>query len=84
MAIIHFAVGRTDEHSGHLAERDSDSIWCNENPSGWTYQDITGAHGDVLYEGPSKEEAQSALDKWLECDAEAKGTYCYTHNRIQS
>ena len=71
--IIFFAVGDVAEHSGHLARVDADYEWTYQ-------QDVTGAHGTVLYEGRSAAEAQRALDAWLVCDATENGTYCYTHN----
>ena len=45
-----FAVGDAAAHSGYLEERNTDDGWCNENPQGWTYQDVCGAHGHILAE----------------------------------
>lgn len=71
-AKIHFAVGDIAAHDGHLS-----SVRAEDD---WRYQEITGAHGTILYEGPSREQARRALDEWLECDAPKTGAYCYTHN----
>jgi len=75
-----FAVGDAAAHSGYLEERNTDDGWCNENPQGWTYQDVCGAHGHILAECDTREEAQAELDSFLECDSIENGTYCYTHN----
>lgn len=77
MEITHFAVGNTGEHSGFTATRQGPAFPAE---GGWTFQDVIGAHGHILYEGPSAEEAQEALDKFLVCTAPADGAYCYTHN----
>jgi hypothetical protein len=50
--------------------------------SGWTYQDATGPHGCVLYDGPSEAEARRVLNEFLRCDAPEKGAYCCSHNPI--
>lgn len=69
---VHFAIGDIAAHEGHLASRRVDDDW--------RYQELTGSHGTVLYEGASYFAACRALDKWLECDAEETGAYCYAHN----
>lgn len=71
-ATIFFAVGDVGAHDGYVTARVGPA-W--PVPGGWTYQDITGAHGTVLYEGTTREEAQRELDAWLVCDDE----HCYTH-----
>jgi len=72
-APIWFAVGNIAAHEGHVTSVSGED---------WTYQrDVTGAHGTVLYEGPSESEARSVLSEWLKCDAVEKGEYCYAHNR---
>ena len=78
------AVGDVGEHSGYVATMRG-PIWP-EGPgqTGWTYQDATGPHGCVLYEGPSEAEAQRELDEFLRCPAAEAGEYCYSHNPIRS
>lgn len=76
------AVGNTGAHSGYIEKMDADDIWCNENPHGWTYQHVCGSHGHIIAECDTREEAQSALDAFLECDSVEKGRYCYTHNPV--
>ena len=78
--LIHFAVGDIAAHEGFTTKRHADDVWTPENESGWTYQEVTGAHGRVLYEGPSEEKARAELDAWLVCDAPSSGAYCYSHN----
>ena len=80
MKNIYIVVGNTAEHSGYIDKRDDDDCWCNENPQGWTNQDVTGPHGHILAECDTKKEAKAELDSFLECDSVEKGTYCYTHN----
>lgn len=76
------AVGDVGEHSGYVAPMRG-PIWP-EGPgqTGWTYQDATGPHGTVLYDGPSEAEARRVLDGFLRCSAAEAGAYCYTHNPI--
>lgn len=74
----YFAVIDRAEHSGHVTSV-TGPAWPAEG--GWTYQhDVTGAHGAVLYEGPSEEQARADLAAYLVCDAPERGTYCYSHN----
>jgi hypothetical protein len=76
-----FAVGDRAAHEGYVTSRIGPP-WPAEG--GWTEQDVTGAHGHILYEGdgPSAEaEAWNALEEFLQCDAEEEGRYCYAHNR---
>ena len=80
MTSLFIAVGDTAAHNGYIREMDADDVWCNENPSGWTYQDVTGAHGHILGEFDTEEEAQEVLDNFLQCDSVETGRYCYTHN----
>lgn len=68
----HFAIINHAEHSGHYHFEPDDD--------GWTYQQITGSHGSVLYEGDSEEEARDKLAAYLECDSMERGEYCYSHN----
>lgn len=70
-----FAVGNTAEHSGFVTARLDRDAWTSKHESGWTYQDVTGAHGSILGEFDTESEAQACLDKWLECNDER----CYTH-----
>lgn len=78
--MIHFAVGDVAAHEGYVTKRHADDAWTPEQPNGWTYQEVTGAHGRVLYEGPSEEKARAELDAWLVCDAPETGRCCYAHN----
>ena len=80
MSVIYFVVGNIAAHSGYIAMEDENDIWCNKNPEGWTYQDVTGPHGTILGLYETREEAQKELDKYMECDSVENGTYCYTHN----
>ncbi len=58
--VTYFTVGdKADPRSGYTTHRRGPAF---PHPGGWTYQDVTGAHGDILYEGASEEEAQAALD----------------------
>jgi hypothetical protein len=66
-----FAVGDVGAHDGFVASREGPA-WPTEG--GWTYQDVTGAHGTVLHEG-TEAECRATLDKWLECDDD----HCFTH-----
>lgn len=67
-----FAVGDIAAHEGNVTSVSGDD---------WTYQrDVTGAHGTVLYEGSSESEARAVLAAWDQCDAPARGAYCYAHN----
>ena len=77
---IYVTVGDVGAHEGFVTGHAADDAWLPEHPSGWTYQEVTGAHGTVLYEGPDVEEAQRVLDAWLDCPAARDGRYCYTHN----
>lgn len=73
-------ITNTAEHSGLVAQKDQKDIWSNNNPSGWTYQEVAGTFGTVYLETEDENEAYSALEDWLECDSVENGTYCYTHN----
>lgn len=77
MSTTYFAVGDMAAHDGAVTQKDGPA-WPVEG--GWTEQDVTGAHGRILYEGESRTAAQEALDAFLACDAPATGMYCYTHN----
>ena len=79
MSCVWFAVVDIAAHDGFITPRWAPDIWTPENPSGWTYQDVTGAHGTILHEGRSAAEAQAVLDGWLDCPATRAGRY-YTHN----
>lgn len=60
--VTYFAVGdRADPLSGYVTHRRGPAF---PHPEGWTYQDVTGAHNAVLYEGESEEEATAALAKY--------------------
>ncbi len=67
-------------HEGYVVEMNTEDIWSNENPGGWTYNQICGSHGNIHGEYSTREKAEEVLDKWLECDSKEKGTYCYAHN----
>lgn len=71
---VYMAVIDTAAHDGHVREV-SGPAWPAEG--GWTYQDITGAHGAVLVEGLRRAPVQAALDAWLVCS----DAHCYTHGR---
>ena len=74
MAIItFFAVGNVAEHSGSVESREGEA-W--PAPGGWTYQDVTGAHGTILCEG-TEDECRAKLDVWLQCS----DNRCYTHGQ---
>ena len=45
--VTFFAVVNVAEHSGSVESREGEA-W--PAPDGWTYQDVTGAHGTVLSE----------------------------------
>lgn len=75
MALVYFVVGNIAEHSGFVTSREDSDVWTNENPSGWTYQEVTGAHGRILDERPTQEEADQVLSDWLRCDDDR----CYSH-----
>lgn len=77
---VYVVVGETAAHDGGIGYMDPDDRWSNDNPGGWTYQDVCGAHGHVLLETEDKEEADRALAEWLQCPAAERGDYCYTHN----
>lgn len=72
---VWFTVGDIAAHDGSVFSVIGDD---------WTYQELCGSHGTVLYEGPSEAEARRILAEWLQCDSVDKGTYCYTHNRVRS
>lgn len=80
MATIYFAIGEVAAHDGFVTARESDDGWLPENPNGWTYQDVCGAHGRVLDECDTRETAQAVLDAWLAKCSSNDGGYCYTHN----
>lgn len=77
--MIYFAVGDVAEHSGSITARSASDMWTPDNPGGWTMGAISRS-GRILYEGPDEDEAQHALDAFLECDAAVRGVYCYSHN----
>lgn len=76
----YYVVINVPEHSGYLVEMDPDEIWSGMNPGGWTYQDICGSHGNVMFQTFDEEEAKETLEKYLDCDKAKRGEYCYTHN----
>lgn len=49
--ITFFAVGNVAEHSGSVESRKGEA-W--PAPGGWTYQDVTGAHGTVIAEAEAQ------------------------------
>ena len=73
----YFAVGDHAAHDGFTTSR-AGPAWPAEG--GWTYQDVAGPHGNVIYEGASEADAVAALNAFLVCDAPTTGAYCYTHN----
>lgn len=73
-------IGDVGAHEGRVVEVDLDDARTDENPGGWTYQELTGAHGAVLSEHAAPEAAAAALEGWERCDAREKGQYCYSHN----
>ena len=72
--VIFFAVGDVGAHDGFVTSRVTADIWTGQNPGGWTYQDVTGAHGTILHEG-TENECRTKLDSWLQCSDDR----CYTH-----
>lgn len=68
-----FAIGDIGAHEGFVTSRRDDDAWTGSNESGWTYQEVCGAHGSVLYEGHDEQKARETLDKWLECPRAEKG-----------
>lgn len=86
---VYFAVVNRAEHSGRISGpwepdkqwpvRHRDERTGAEWETGWTEQDVCGAHGSILHEG-TEAECQAALDAYLKCDSVEQGTYCYTHN----
>ena len=74
MTVKFFVITNVAAHEGHVGYQDL-------NEEGWREVDHCGPHGNILAEFDTEEEAVACLDKWLECDAPAKGTYCYSHNR---
>lgn len=77
MARTYFTVGDIAAHDAHVTYEDGPP-WPARG--GWTYQDITGSHGTVIYEGPSEADAEKARAEFMKCDAQENGAYCYTHN----
>ena len=73
-AVVFFAVGDVGAHDGFVTSRVVADIWTGQNPGGWTYQDVAGAHGTILHEG-TEIECQAKLDSWLRCSDDR----CYTH-----
>lgn len=61
--IIFFAVKNLADadDEGFVTDRVKEDSWYPENPEGWTYQGITGAHGTIVYEGASMAAAYAAL-----------------------
>lgn len=80
--VWYFVIKDRAAHDAHIVDVYMDDIWTSDNQSGWTYQEISGPHGNA--DGPfsSLEKAKEELDRWLQCDSVKNGTYCYTHNRI--
>lgn len=78
----YFVIVNRAEHSGYVAKVDMDKIWNNQNPDGWTYQDLTGPYGQVWEECDTSSEADKVLGDYLKCDAAERGEYCYTHNPL--
>lgn len=69
-----FAVGDIAAHDGFVTSRVATDVWTGQNPSGWTHQDVTGAHGTILHEG-TEDECRAKLDTWLQCSDDR----CYSH-----
>ena len=67
-------------HDGYIQKVNMDNSWSNENPHGWTYQQICGSHGQVWCETESESEAKNELAEYLKCDSVETGKYCFTHN----
>lgn len=78
----YFVVVNYAAHSGYTVMVDMDDIWGNDNPDGWTYQDLTAPYGSILLEADTQDEADRALDEYLVCDAAKNGRYCFTHNQL--
>jgi hypothetical protein len=74
VSVTFFAVGDVGAHDGFVTSRVTADIWTGQNPGGWTYQDVTGAHGTILHEG-TENECRTKLDSWLQCSDDR----CYTH-----
>jgi len=77
---IFLVIAKRAEHSAHVVVENLDDIWTPNNPAGWTYQELTGAYGDVLGEFESEEDANALYDLYMQCDAIENNRYCYTHN----
>lgn len=75
-----FVITNTGEHTGRVVRVDLDDAWTNDNPSGWRYQELIGAHGELRGRHDVETQANRELAKFLECDAAEKGRYCYSHN----
>ena len=76
-AVFFFAVGDIGAHDGFVTSRVAADIWTNSNEGGWTYQDVTGAHGMILHEG-TEDECRAKLDAWLQCSDDR----CCTHGHV--
>lgn len=74
--VVFFAVGDVGAHDGFVTSRIASDIWTGQNLGGWTYQNVTGAHGTILHEG-TEDECRTKLNSWLQCSNDR----CYTHGR---
>jgi hypothetical protein len=79
-----FVIGDDAAHSAEIREMEMDDIWTGSGPddSGWTYQNICGAHGRVIDQANTEEEANKIMTNYLKCDSVKTGRYCYSHNRF--
>lgn len=53
-------VGDWAANEAHLVDVDMDNIWTSENESGWTWQEVTGAHGEMIGEFENEQDAMAA------------------------
>lgn len=77
----HFVIKNRAAHSAFIATVDMDDMRSDDNRDGWTYQQISGPHGNA--DGPydTLTEAKAVMKEWLVCPRAERGEYCYTHNK---
>jgi len=60
-----FAVANVAANEAFVTSRLDANIWSNDNPTGWTYQEVRGFGGTILGEFDTQPEAEAAVDTWL-------------------